>query len=95
MLGKEAPQRGDAGGHVPVGQHLPQLGQRRVMLLLDRLQDESRMILDLRRSAITTSDLRRFQGEVRVFDRSTHKADGQFNRHSCSMEIGAMMRKEC
>ncbi|USU07947.1 hypothetical protein NF700_12775 [Sphingomonadaceae bacterium OTU29MARTA1] len=30
-------------------------------LLLDRLQDESGMILDLRRLAITTSDLRRWR----------------------------------
>ena len=51
--GEEAPQRGDAGAHAALGQHYPQLRQRRIGLLLDSFQDEGCMVLDLRRPTIT------------------------------------------
>jgi hypothetical protein len=59
VTGEEAPQRGDADAHAPPSQHLPQLRQRRIGLLLNCLQDEGRMVLDLGRSTITTLRLGR------------------------------------
>jgi hypothetical protein len=51
--GEEAPQGGDADAHAPRGQHLAQLRQRRVWLLLDRVQNKGRMLLDLHRATIS------------------------------------------
>ena len=61
MSGEEAPQRGDAGAHTTLGQHHLQLCQCRIGLLLDRLQDESRMVLHLGGSTITAPRLRRWR----------------------------------
>jgi hypothetical protein len=58
---KQAPQGGDADVHAALGQQGPQLRQRRIGLLFDRIQDEGRMVLDLRRSTVTVLRLGRWR----------------------------------
>jgi hypothetical protein len=59
VAGEEAPQGGDADVHAALGQHGPQSRQRRIWLLFDRVQDEGRLVFDLRRSTVTALRLGR------------------------------------
>lgn len=55
------PQRRDADAYATAGQHFAQLRQRRIRLLLDRVQDEGRMRFDPRCATVAALRLGRWR----------------------------------